>query len=228
MATDAEADAQEPTKWSPWAITGAVLLGLLFGGIVVAGIRGCMTFDPTAQAKLDDERKKKEEEKKKKKDDFDIGFPVILPSEPKSPGQYVKPGHWATSTQEMRANYRDLVGESTTTVVDKQDLPILVNQTPFELRTRRPVALTKGQRKNIENTIYVPLTNESVKFSSEITERGLGLRIGRPPVQLSRMPSFQYHFVILAKEPSRYTFVKTIDSVSVPYGGETEFDTRND
>lgn len=229
MATDAEPEADEVTKWSPWAIAAAVLLALLFGGILIAGVRGCMTLDPQELARLEEERKKKEEEeKKKKKEDFDIGFPVILPTEPKSPAQFVKPGHWATSTQQMRANYNDLVGESQTFVVDKEKLALLVNQTPFEVRTLRPVTLTKGQRKNLENTIYVPLTNEGVYFSSEVTERGLGIRIGRGPTQLTRMPSFQYHFVILAKEPSRYTFVKTIDSVAVPYGGETEMDTRND
>ena len=229
MATDAEPEDDEVAKWSTWAIAAAVLLALLFGGIVIAGVRGCMTLDPQELAKLEEERKKKEEEdKKKKKDDFDISFPVILPSEPNSPGQYVKPGHWATSTQQMRANYNDLVGESQTFVVDKQGLPYLINQTPFELRTIRPVTLTKGQRKNLENTLFVPMTDQGIYFSSEITERGLGLRIPKPPVQLSRMPSFQYHFVILAKEPSRYTFVKTIDSVAVPYGGETEFEARND
>src|SRR5262245_22735326 len=192
MATDAQPEADEVAKWSPWAIAAAVLLALLFGGIVIAGVRGCMTLDPQELAKLEEERKKKEEEEKKKKpDDFDISFPVILPSEPNSPGQYVKPGHWATSTQQMRANYNDLVGESQTFVVDKQGLPYLVNQTPFQLRTIRPVTLTKGQRKNIENTLFVPMTDQGIYFSSAITERGLGLRIPGRSTQLSRMPSFQ-------------------------------------
>jgi hypothetical protein len=199
MATDAEPDSEEATRWSPWAIAAAVLLALLFGVILVAGVRGCLSLDPQEAAKREEERKKKEEEEKKKKQEFDIANPVVLPSEPKSPAQYVKPGHWATATQRIRANYRDFVGESRTAVVDKQGIPYPVNQTPFDLRTLRPVALSKGQPKNIENTFFVPQTNERVDYASEIVERGLGFTIPIPRLQLTRMPSFQYHFVILAK-----------------------------
>lgn len=228
MATDADPESDESTKWSIWAIAAGVLLAMLFGAILVAGIRGCATLDPKETARLEAERKKKEEEEKKKKTEFEIAPPVVLPSEPTSAAQYVKPGHWATATQKMRSNFREFVGESRTAVVDKQGIPYPVNQTPYNLVTFRPVALAKAQPKNIENTFFVPQTSESVQFSAEIVERGLGLRIDVPLMPLSRMPSFQYHFVILAKEPSRYTFVKTLDSVSVPYGGETEFDTRAD
>ena len=50
---------QEATKWSPWAIAAAILLALLFGVIVVAGVRGCLTVDPKEAARLEEERKKK-------------------------------------------------------------------------------------------------------------------------------------------------------------------------
>ena len=42
------------------------------------------------------------------------------------------------------------------------------------------------------------------------------------------MPSYQYFFVVLAKEPNRYTLVKTLDSVTVPWDGETETDDTDD
>ena len=42
------------------------------------------------------------------------------------------------------------------------------------------------------------------------------------------MPSYQYHFVVLAKTPARYSYVKTIDSVRVPFNGETEMDSTED
>jgi hypothetical protein len=42
------------------------------------------------------------------------------------------------------------------------------------------------------------------------------------------MPSYQYHFVVLAKELSRYGFVKSLDSVDVPYDGESEYDDTED
>ena len=128
----------------------------------------------------------------------------------------------------MRANYRDFVGESRTAIVDNQNNPYPVDRTPFVLRSMRPVALSKGQPKNIETTFFVPQTNQPVRLSPELVERGLGLTIAPPPTRLTRMPSYQYHFVVLAKEPTRYSFVKTLDSVNVPYSGETEFDARED
>jgi hypothetical protein len=41
---------------------------------------------------------------------------------------------------------------------------------------------------------------------------------------ITTMPSYQYHLVVLAKEPSRYAFLKTLDTVSVPFGGESDYD----
>jgi hypothetical protein len=228
MSTDTELEEDDAPKWSPWAIVAAALLALMFGGIIIAGVSSYFYVDPQEAAKLEEERKKKEEEDKKKEDEITFRPPVILPSEPKSPLQFVKPGHWATSTQRMRANYRDFIGESRTVIVDKQKLPYTVTDTPFQLFTLRPVALSKGQPKNIENTFFVPQTNALVYFYSEYSERGLGLAIPPQYTQLTRMPSFQYHFVVLAKEPARYSFIKTLDSVSVPYGGETEYETRHD
>ena len=42
------------------------------------------------------------------------------------------------------------------------------------------------------------------------------------------MPSYQYHFVVLAKEPSRYAFIKSLDSVQVPFDGESDADDTQD
>ena len=42
------------------------------------------------------------------------------------------------------------------------------------------------------------------------------------------MPSYQYFFVVLAKQPGRYALLKTLDSVSVPWDGETEADDTDD
>lgn len=227
MATDPELDSEDAAKWSPWAIAAAVLLAILFGAILVAGVRGYMSIDPQEAARLEEERKKKEEAEKKEKKEYNFDYPVVQPGEPKAPSQYVKPGHWSTDSQRMRFNYRDFVGESRTVLIDNQNNPFPVDRTPFVLRSVRPVALSKGQPKNIENIFFVPQVNQPVKLSTEVVERGLGTTI--PSVTpLVRMPPFQYHFVVLAKEPARYSFVKTLDSVNVPYGGETEFEIRKD
>ncbi|MGD9633510.1 MAG: hypothetical protein AB7U97_09555, partial [Pirellulales bacterium] len=39
---------------------------------------------------------------------------------------------------------------------------------------------------------------------------------------------YQYFFVVLAREPARYSLLKTLDSVSVPWDGETEADDTDD
>jgi hypothetical protein len=127
----------------------------------------------------------------------------------------------------MRANYRDFVGGSETAVWNKQDAPYPIDRTPFVLRSVRPVALSKGKPKNIECLFFVPQTNQKVNLATEIVERGLGLRILSGAV-INAMPSYQYHFVVLAKEPTRYSYIKTLDSVDVPYHGETEFDATED
>ena len=43
---------------------------------------------------------------------------MVQPGEPKSDVQAMKPGHWATGTQRMRAVYQDFVGTEDTTVVN--------------------------------------------------------------------------------------------------------------
>ena len=120
MSTESTDD--ERTTGSPWAIAAAVFLLMIFGVIAVGTLRGCFFVDPQEVAKQDEEKKKKDEaEKKEKKPDFDLYTPIVMPSEPKSPLPIVKPGHWETISQEMRANYRDFVGDSRATIVDSQN-----------------------------------------------------------------------------------------------------------
>src|SRR5947209_7980243 len=105
MSTEAEIEADDHRKWSPWAITAAALLLLLFGVIAVGTLRGCFFAEPD-QAAESGEKKKKEIEKQTKPP-IKIDSPVVLPSEPKVLVPPVKPGHWATASQEITANYHD-------------------------------------------------------------------------------------------------------------------------
>jgi len=226
MSTDSE-ELDERTKWSPWAIAAAALLVVLFGVIAFGTLRGCFYVDPQEAAKREEELKKKEEEEKKKAE-FNIAPPVVQPSEPESPVQAVKPGHWVTSSQRMRANYRDFVGDSRTSIINQQKNPYPVSQTPFVLRASRPVLLTKGRPKATESTLFIPQTNKRIELATTLEERGLGLSISQPSTRLTRMPSYQYHFVVLAKEPTRYALIKSLDSVKVPFDGESDADDTED
>jgi hypothetical protein len=88
--------------------------------------------------------------------------------------------------------------------------------------------LTKGQWKATESTLFVPQTDQSVHIATTLQEKGLGFSIDQPATSLTRMPSYQYHFVVLAREPTRYSFIKTIDSVRVPWDGESGADDTED
>ncbi len=226
MPTDPAAD--ERTKWSPWAIAAAVVLLMIFGVIVVGSLRGCFFISPQEVAKQEEERKKKEEEEKKKKAEFELSTPIVMPSEPKVPLPLVKPGHWETIRQDMRANYRDFVGDSRLSIVDGQNRPYPVAKTPFNVRASRPVLLTKARVKSTDTTIFVPETTQTLRLLPELEERGLGFSLQQGFTPLTPMPSYQYHFVILAKEPSRYGFIKFVDSVVAPFDGESDADDTQD
>ena len=228
MSTEQEPpDTDERTRWSPWAITAALLLLLIFGVIGYGTLRGYFFTTPQEAAKLEEEQKKKDEDKKKKAD-FEIAPPIVMPSEPEAPLPAVKPGHWESASQKMRANYRDFIGDSRLSIVNNQNQPYPVAKTPFNVRTSRPVLLTKGKPKTTDTTFFVPETNQAISLSTELEERGLGLAIPQPRTPLTPMPSYQYHFVVLAKEPSRYSFLKSLDSVKVPFDGESDADDTQD
>jgi hypothetical protein len=232
---DRELDADERRKWSAWAIAAASLLLLLFSVVAIGTLRGCF-FAPSEQAENADDQKKKDEEKKKKEDlgPFKIQSPVVLPSEPNVPLPPVKPGHWATASQQITANFQDFVGDSRLSVVDSQNRPYPVAGTPFYLRSSRPILLTKGRAKSTQTTFFAPQadfggqTNQSARIALDLEERGLGAGPAQAQTPLVPMPSYQYDFVVLAKSPSRYGYIKTIDSVKSPFNGESDEDNTED
>lgn len=228
-SNDAEHDDRSASRVKPWVLALAVAMAAI-GTVAVMSWRGCAD-DPIAQAEREAEEKKKQEEADKKKElDPKIERLAILPGERESARQFVKPGHWATGSQQIKAIYENFLGEMQTSIVGRQDGReelIGIDRTAFIMRSSRPVALTKGQPKDIETTFLVPQVSRSMQVKTELMERGFGRNI-QSPLPVTTMPAYQYYFVVLAKEPSRYTFLKTIDSVKVPFDGETEFDDSDD
>ncbi len=221
MTTDDTTRRKTLALW----LAGAVAVLLVSIGLVAVGpLHDYLLGEATSE----DEPAKKKAEKEKRLPDFEVARPVVWPGEPTSPGQMVKPGHWATGAQRMRANYRDFVGQSQVTLVDKANDPYPVTRTPLAMRSTRSVALSKGAPKNIETTFFIPQVSSQLRLATDLEEHALGGMIRQPPTTLTRMPSYQYHFVVLAKEPTRYTYLKTLDSVRVPFDGESEMDDTED
>lgn len=208
------------TRRLVWLLLVSTLLGM-------TGCGGCRSETPQErQARLDAEeeqrkkredeiRKKKEEEKKKQ--EFIINNPITKPSETGSSISRAKRGHWMTATQLMKANYRDWGGETTLQVIDSSGKPIPIDQTPFVLSSSRPVQLAKGRPRQIDNVFLVPSIAKASRVKCTLRERNYGALVGTPHIStLKMMESYQYFFVVLAKEPSRYTFIKSLNGVRVP------------
>jgi hypothetical protein len=221
MVTDNNTRRMQSAVW----LAGAAAVLLVCLGLLAVGPLRSHIFGGS-QA-VDDEARK-DAAKKQEKPDYEVDRPVVRPGEPASASQTVKPGHWTTATQRMRANYRDFVGQSLASLVGEDGSVYPVDRTPFLLRSARSVALSKGTPKNIETTFLVPQVDSAIRLATELEERGLGGAIRPGPVGLTRMPSYQYYFVVLAKEPSRYSLLKTLDSVKVPFDGESEMDDTED
>ncbi|MEM8943535.1 MAG: hypothetical protein AAGD11_00005, partial [Planctomycetota bacterium] len=144
------------------------------------------------------------------------------PDDETGPSLVVKPGHWTTTTQEMKSNYDDFIGSSTTTLVDDTDRPAKLAHTNFTFSSTRPVALAKGRAKQIEGELFFPEQSQGVRVRSQLrNSRSGGLEsIGQPLLQ--KMPSYQYFVVVLSKEISQYGFLKVTDAVRMPWEEEFE------
>ncbi len=140
----------------------------------------------------------------------------------KDPGrivQAIKPGHWASVLVETKANNFDFGGELVSTPLDIAQNPILLDRSPFCLITSRSIALPKGQRKSLEALFYAARSaHTSTQISNRLYTRQHNEQSQAFPDTLSHMPSFQYFMVVLSRDPSRYRFLKLLESVS-PIGG---------
>ena len=204
-----------------WLLVICTLVG-------TTGCGGCRSETPQQKqarlAKEAAEKKKKEEEEKarkekeKKEKAFIVEPPVSKPSDTTNQRSLAKQGHWMTVTQLMQSNKADWGGETTLQVTDSKGNPVPIDLTQFTLSSSRPVALAKGRPRQVENVFLVPNTGKSASVRCTLRERNYGAVVGGIPLgaPLSMMESYQYFFVVLAKEPARYTFLKSLNGVKVP------------
>jgi hypothetical protein len=208
--------------------------------LIASGCSGCNSQATTGNQTEEElaEQKKKQLAEKKKLEDLEIKpLLPLLGQEPMAQGDdgealpgvkpilLVKPGHWTTTIQEMKANYDDFVGTSSTTLVDSQQRPVPLADTSFTFRSTRPVALAKGRAKRVESEMFVPEQSQGVQVQATLSNRRSGYPVEMPQPVLQKMPSYQYFIVVLSEEISKYGFLKVTDAVRMPW--EEELDTAS-
>jgi hypothetical protein len=127
----------------------------------------------------------------------------------------VKPGHWANLLVTTTANRFDFSGELNLTPLNTLQHAIPLEGSPWILSTRRGAALAKGQRKTLEAVFFPPcsLLRGSTIVSGELANRGRSDQSVLGQELLQHMPAYQYFLCVLAREPRRYSYWKTLDCV---------------
>jgi hypothetical protein len=188
---------------------------------LVSGCGGCGEADFPQELT---EREQAEQEKKEQaKAEFLIGN---LRSEPNGLEARrvggtpvpVKPGHWTSATIVALSNREDLSGE-----IDTSPLPL--NGMEYSLGSVRGAKLAKGEAKQLECVFFPPEGREGIELDSQLKTAAGRTLVSRSDT-LVQMPSHQFFFLVLAAEPDRYSYLRTLDSVRAPSGASsyTDFD----
>lgn len=198
-----------------------VCCGLLALAVLCAStLTGCAQ-QPVADAKKDLEKLKKKE---KPKPNFDTFRVYTEPNErstidpklkdPPRVIRTIKPGHWGSVLVETKANNFDFSGELTSAALSVSGTPLVLDRNPFRLDTARGIALAKGQPKSMESVFFAPCSSHMTTFIANRLRNPQGGE--QSPVfqdPLLHLPSYQYYMVVMTRDNSRYTFLKTLDSV---------------
>lgn len=207
-----------------------LLLLILAPSISLTGCGGCSQQTPAQQAaerkarelkEIEEAKKRLEEERKSKP--FIVGHLTPLLSENLIEAEagvslrLAKPGHWATTVQPMKANLGDFEGRVTIAAVDARGNPLAIPHTSYEMTSSRPAVLAKGISKRVENELLIPSDTEKLNVSSELVNATGSIADSPSTDPWTLMPSHQYFLMVLAREPTRYAFLKVTDSVQAPY-----------
>ncbi|MEE9602427.1 MAG: hypothetical protein V3V75_03915 [Thermoguttaceae bacterium] len=207
------------THWKIWLLLGVMAL------VTVPGCGGCIEDPAEVEKRLQEERRKELARKKARKPDFEIRQLQTRPcgkrkkrftEKERRVAEAVfppyKPGHWTATDLHAKTNNFNFVGELDIEITDQQGEPIPQIATPFYLTTQRQVALPKRQPKDFESIFFAPPIGKSVRASYRLRSKK-GSNRQCPPSLLRRMPSYQYHLVVMARLPERYGYLKNLDTV---------------
>ncbi len=181
--------------------------------LLTPGCGGCLR----RVEKTDEELLKEEEERlarlkeKEEKPPLETRHLLCQPNEGKLTYCWCKPGHWtAVSLFGAKANHNDFDGELEFGVVDTNGNPLSLEGMGYTMSGIRPAPLPKGQPKNFEAMVFVPGTIKQARIASRILERRSGRTALEFPHPVGKMLPYQYHFVVLARLPGSYGYLKEL------------------
>ena len=217
---------QQQGRKTSWLRT-TLLLAIVAVAVSVPGCKGCSCRRTPNQVQTQEELEKELEKRREAFREEQKKVPLrelryaSLPHGPMGPfpalGEdvqkncVVKPGHWAATTVSAVANNYDIVGDLELAAGIDTPLPGM----PFSLDTQRSVAFPKGQAKTLDTKFYLP-EDRTVSIQASIDARrhsGATHTLG-PGVK--RMPYYQFHFVVLARYPELYGYLRSLDAVRSP------------
>lgn len=199
---------------------------------ILPGCSGCLKKDASAKKDGDKEKEKQEKERNTPKPDFELEKPRIEPSDGQvGGGHFVKPGHWISVTQKMKANNFNFNGELYSASTDGLFTPVSLERLPFAMTSVRPVAMPKGQAKHFDLLYFVPRRSEGWEkrpwlMSSLRAKRG-GREHRRAQEPVSMMQPFHFFFVVLASSPDAYAKLDTLDSIRPPPQDSLDYEGRD-
>ncbi len=200
-----------------------LLLALAFS-LPVAGCGGCgdasiLEEEETAEAELEKEKDKAQKKKEKPKKDFEDPKLHVYPQVP-APNRaslLVKPGHWNTAVEEMKANNFDFPGgELRATLESRTGGALAVEHTPFYVTTSRRAPLAKGVLKFFDVEYFVPVGTALPRMSVELRNERGGGAVMQNYEYFRLLGPHQYYFVVLSDTPEAYMGFRDMDSLAAP------------
>lgn len=193
-----------------WTIGCTLLAAVL---LATPGCGGC-TRDKGIESEAQAQARAKAEQERRQREiaPFFVGQlsiqPYNLGRDRQSVDCSVKPGHWTAGVLVAKANLADFSGQLGTEPFDLPDVP-------YRLASTRPIVLPKQQPKTIDTLFFVPAGYSQQPMSTQLLSRR-GSQLARFGQTLNVIPAHQFFFVVLARAPDRYAYLKGLDAVRAP------------
>ncbi len=170
-----------------------------FDPIISQILPNTITNNPSAKNKDKEKEKEKEKAAEQKQPTLDYA--------------YVKPGHFVSVMQTLKANNFDYPGILRTYPQDANFKPLDVYKTNYRVSMFRPASLPKGQAKFIESTFFLPQRDNFIGQSRypmkvELLPSRGGSAIAEDSAMGTAMRDHEYFIVVLAANADPYVGLK--------------------